>query len=103
LLRRYVLGLSLVAACEPAESFLRQGCLVTLDPASAGQWDAVERRGTRVTFSLTDDIAADYAKNAAKAFGVGKGRQVTFSKELASSDPKENEKKKSSKKGKTGA
>jgi hypothetical protein len=32
-LRAYVLGLALVAAAEPQDGFLRQGCLLTPDPA----------------------------------------------------------------------
>lgn len=93
-LRRYVLGLSLVAAAEPLDGFLRQGCLVTPNPAAPATWVAVDRDGTRVSIDLTPTVARDYAMSAAQAFGVGPSRRIAFKKELAQADLKENEKKK---------
>ena len=43
-LRRYILGLALVAATAPMDGFLRAGCLVTLDPDEreiGSRWRAV--------------------------------------------------------------
>lgn len=94
-LRRYVLGLSLVAATEPLDGFYRQGCLVTLDPAAAGDWETVQRDGRRVKIALTPEIARSYAERAAKAFGVGAGRDERFDKTLALADTGEGAKKKS--------
>jgi CRISPR-associated protein Csb1 len=37
-LRRYILGLSLVAAIEPMDAFLRQGCLLVPDTNVPAQW-----------------------------------------------------------------
>ena len=42
-LRRYVLGLSLVAATAPLDPFLRQGCLLVPDPNKTAKWSLVER------------------------------------------------------------
>ena len=87
-LRRYVLGLALVAATAPLDGFLRAGCLLTLDPDDAGVWQAVARDGTRETISLDEGIALDYARSAADAFGVGSDRRVEFDKKLAKADTK---------------
>jgi len=102
-LRRYILGLALVAATDPLDGFLRQGCLLTPDPASPGEWVTVARDGTRTSIPLTADIARDFASKAKQAFGVGPDRRAAFKKELAQADLKENDKKKSAGKGKTAA
>ena len=87
-LRRYVLGLALVAATAPLDGFLRAGCLLTLDPEDPGAWQAVARNGTRETVILDETIALDYARSAADAFGVGSDHRVTFEKSLAKADTK---------------
>jgi len=87
-LRRYVLGLALVAATAPLDGFLRAGCLLTLDPDDAGDWQIVARNGARETIKLDEGIAMDYARTAADAFGVGSDRRVTFDKNLAKADAK---------------
>ena len=85
-LRRYVLGLALVAATAPLDGFLRAGCLLTLDPDDAGAWQAVARDGTRETIHLDEATALYYARSAANAFGVGSDHRVTFNKNLAMAD-----------------
>jgi CRISPR-associated protein Csb1 len=90
--RQYVLGLALVAATELLDGFLRQGCLLTLDPAAPAQWVAVTRDGNRVPVGLTRAIALEYAVSAANAFGPRQDRRVQFKKELAQADLKENDK-----------
>jgi CRISPR-associated protein Csb1 len=92
-LRRYILGLALVAATEPGESFLRQGCLLTLDPATPGRWEAVGRDGVRTHVDLGPELARAYAERTAKAFGVGGDRLVRFEKDLAKADVTEGPKK----------
>ena len=87
-LRRYVLGLSLVAATAPMDGFLRAGCLLTLDPANLGSWHSVLRNGDRIPFDLDEDIAYEYARQAADCFGVGNDRTVAFDKTLAVKDTK---------------
>lgn len=101
-LRRYILGLALVAAAEPPEAFLRQGCLLTLDPAKAGEWVAVGRDGRRTPVALTPETALAYATTAAGAFGVGRDRTVEFRKTLAQEDLGEGDKKKAGRKAKAG-
>ena len=87
-LRRYILGLALVASTEPLDGFLRAGCLLTLDPDSSGEWCSVARTGARTPVGLDGDVALDYARDAAKAFGVGEDRKVTFEKNRAVKDSK---------------
>jgi len=102
-LRRYILGLALVAATEPQDGFLRQGCLLTADPAAPGQWVEVRRNGQRIPLALTRDIAVAYAEAAATAFGVDPPREIAFKKDFAQEDLKELDKKKPAKKGKVTA
>ena len=87
-LRRYILGLALVAAMEPLDGFLRAGCLLTLDPDNPGVWRSVARTGERSPVELDENAALDYARRAAKAFGVGEDRPVNFDKKRAVEDSK---------------
>ena len=87
-LRRYVLGLALVAATAPTDGFLRAGCLLTLDPEHECVWYSVARSGERVPVVLNAQTAVAYAHNAAAAFGVGENHTVKFEKKLAEDDLK---------------
>ena len=91
-LRRYVLGLSLVAATAPLDPFLRQGCLLVPDPGKPAKWSLVERSGERNPVDLNEQTAYDYAEKVAKAFGVGRSRQLSFNKKLAQDDAKKDKK-----------
>jgi CRISPR-associated protein Csb1 len=82
-LRRYVLGLALVAAVEPQDNFLRQGCLLTLDPDSPGVWNLVSRDGSRNAAAIGRELVQSYAETAAYEFGVGPSRSIKFDKNLA--------------------
>jgi CRISPR-associated protein Csb1 len=93
-LKRYILGLALVAAAEPLDGFLRQGCLLVPDEKAPAEWLGVAREGVRTPVGLSPTVALDYAKVAAKNFGVGPDRRVAFKKELAQADLKELDKKK---------
>ncbi|MYD95311.1 MAG: type I-U CRISPR-associated protein Cas7 [Chloroflexi bacterium] len=85
-LRRYVLGLALVAATAPLDGFLRQGCLLTPDPDAEAEWTAVARDGARETVALDADAALTFAREASTEFGVGESRTVSFDKDLAKAD-----------------
>ena len=85
-LRRYILGLALVAATAPIDGFLRQGCLVTPDPDVPARWTAVARDGAREELELDGDAALAFATAAASEFGVGRSRTVEFDKALAKAD-----------------
>lgn len=82
-LREYVLGLALVAAAEPADGYLRQGCLLTLDGDHPAAWNQVERTGKRTPVELTPEVAGELARKAADRFGVGQGGVFAFQKERA--------------------
>ena len=85
-LRRYVLGLSLVAATTPLDPFLRQGCLLVPYPDETAKWSLVERSGKPTAAPLNEHTALNYAKTAAKAFDVGPNRDFPFDKDLAKVD-----------------
>src|SRR5207237_3867226 len=85
-LRRYILGLALVAATDTGDGFYRQGCLLTLNPAKPSEWFKVTRDGERKAIGLTDTLAKTFAEDAAKKFGVGDNKSVAFDKVLAKAD-----------------
>jgi len=87
-LRRYVLGLCLVAATAPMDPFLRQGCLLVSDPDAPAQWHLVGRSGERSAIVPDEKTVLDYATRSAEAFGVGENMTVTFDKARAKEDTK---------------
>lgn len=92
-LRRYVLGLSLVAATAPLDAFLRQGCMIVPDPDAPADWSLVDRTGGRTSVALSEQAALGYAAEAAQSFGVGRSRKLAFSKERAREDARKSDKK----------
>jgi CRISPR-associated protein Csb1 len=92
-LRRYILGLSLAAAIEPMDAFLRQGCLLVPDTNVPAQWVLVGRRGERSPVALEEGAVLAYAESKAKAFGVGQSKRVAFNNDLAKQDAKKADKK----------
>ena len=100
-LRRYILGLSLVAFTAPMESYLRQGCTLVLNPDQPRAFVEVYPDGKRPPCDITDNVALAYATEAAKAFGVGESRIVMFEKNRAKRDVKaDGDKKAKTKRGK---
>lgn len=102
-LRRYILGLALVAACTPQDGFLRQGCLLTLDSGAQAEWHVIERRGKRQAISMGEEIVRSYAFAAAKSFGVGPDKRKPFLKERARKDVGKSDDGDSKKKGRVQA
>lgn len=92
-LREYVLGLALVAAAEPSDGYLRQGCLLTPDPDQPAAWHQVERNGKREAVDLSPEVALGLARAAANRFDVGKGGVFPFQKERAKAAVAESKKK----------
>ncbi len=95
-LRRYILGLSLVAFTAPMESYLRQGCTLVLNPKPGNDQQAREfvevyPEGRRQPCDITHEAALQYATAAAEGFGVGVSRTVPFEKERAKRDVKADE------------
>jgi CRISPR-associated protein Csb1 len=87
-LRRYILGLSLVAFTHPSAfiGYLRQGCNLVLDPDKPREFVEVHPDGRRIPSKVTHEAALEYATAAAKAFGVGASRTVEFDKARAKKD-----------------
>lgn len=73
-LKRYLLGLALVAATADMEFYLREGCLLKYADDADESWEAVARRGQSHFFSLSAEqdrkTIFTYAKEAAEAFGI---------------------------------
>lgn len=90
-LRRYILGLSLVALTAEPDPYLRQGCNLVLNPDKPSEFNEVYRNGQRKPFDLNHDDAIDFAKQAAKAYGVGQDQNVAFDKKKAQQDVKKND------------
>jgi len=87
-LRRYILGLSLVALTMNTPTYLRQGCNLVIDPDKPREFHEVYRDGRREPATTTHDSAIEFATVAAKAFGVGENRSVNFEKQRAKADVK---------------
>jgi CRISPR-associated protein Csb1 len=85
-LRRYVLGLSVVALTAPPQTYLRQGCNLVPDVENPRTATLVNADGSREDFALTHEQAVTFAKLAAKQFGVGGTQSVKFDSELAKKD-----------------
>lgn len=85
-LRRYVLGLSLVALTAPPATYLRQGCNLVPDIDNPRKAILVNADGSRGDFNLTHDQAITFAKLAAKEFEIGKAQSVAFDSGLAKKD-----------------
>jgi len=80
-LRRYILGLTLIAALAPVDFFLRQGCLLVRDLKKAPTSVIVYRDGNRRPAPI--DNVEPFAIATADAFGVGPGREVQFDPKTA--------------------
>lgn len=85
-LRRYILGLALVAFTYRQSSYLRQGCNLVPDPDRPAEFVEVRSDGTRHPAKISHEEALVYARAAAAAFGVGEDRHVEFDRELAKQD-----------------
>lgn len=85
-LRRYILGLSLLAATAPMQGFLRAGCLLTPDPNAESTWELITRDGKREAVNLDEKIIMSFAEDAASAFTVGPSGEYEFDKGLAKTD-----------------
>jgi CRISPR-associated protein Csb1 len=85
-MRRYVLGLSLVALTAPAQTYLRQGCNLVPDVDHPRTSTLVHADGTREDLKLTHEQAIAFARLAAKDFGIGESQTVKFDPDLAKKD-----------------
>ncbi len=87
-LRRYILGLSLVAFTYHASNYLRQGCMLVVNPNKLSEFTEMPFTGVPQPCSITHEIALQYATVAAEAFVVGKSMTVPFDKEKAKKEVK---------------
>lgn len=85
-LRRYILGLALVALTAPPRTYLRQGCNLVPDAEHPRTVALVRTDGTRDALTLDHDASLAFARLAATAFGVGESLTVKFDPELAKKD-----------------
>ena len=90
-LRRYILGLSLVAFTYNSTGYLRQGCLLVLNPSKPAEFVEVQHTGERKPCTIKHEQALAYATEAAKAYGVGESKTVSFDKDKAKADVKKKE------------
>jgi CRISPR-associated protein Csb1 len=82
-LRRYILGLSLVALTAPQECYLRQGCNLVPDIDKPRDFKVVNSDGTRDDFTLSHGAAVEFARSAMKKFGIDAGREHPFDASIA--------------------
>ncbi|MGI9070230.1 MAG: type I-G CRISPR-associated RAMP protein Csb1/Cas7g [Bryobacteraceae bacterium] len=84
-LRRYILGLGLIAASAPIDLFLRQGCLLVRSDNRAPEGFTVSRDGQRESIEISIDEFEKFAKAAATDFKVGPNEAVDFDPKAAKS------------------
>jgi len=102
-LRRYILGLALVAFTRLPLGYYRQGTILVSATDEKGEprreFLQVSLDGKRIdiSFRITASIALAYAQAAADDFGVGEDQTVNFEKAQAVADVKEGDKKKAAK------
>jgi CRISPR-associated protein Csb1 len=82
-LRRYILGITLVALTAPQDPYLRQGCNLVPDLDKPREFKVVNLDGTRPDASVSHDEAVKYARAAMKEFRIGKDREERFDASLA--------------------
>lgn len=82
-LRRYVLGLSLVALTAPQEPNLREGCELVPDASREDQWSLVKHDGTRTNHLISHEEALAYADATAKSFDVKESVGGSFDSSIA--------------------
>lgn len=85
-LRRYVLGLSLVALTATGQTYLRQGCNLVPDIQNPRTMKLVNADGTHSELDLKHADAIAFAVLAATVFGVGASRTAIFEPDLAKRD-----------------
>jgi CRISPR-associated protein Csb1 len=84
-LRRYILGLILVAATAPRSHNLRQGCLLVHEEGSKRQFFRRYSDGSKQPFDLGHlDHASilEWARGASDEFGVGENKTLNFDGKL---------------------
>ncbi len=85
-LQRYILGLALTAFTKLPLGYYRQGTILVLDPQKEQEFFQVNLQGKKEPCTLTHNDALEFARQAAKNFGVEKNREVYFDKTLAKKD-----------------
>jgi CRISPR-associated protein Csb1 len=82
-LRRYILGLTLVALTAPRDPYLRQGCNLVPDCDKPCDFKVVNADGTRSEIVVDHADAIAYARSAKNEFGVSPNREESFDASLA--------------------
>jgi CRISPR-associated protein Csb1 len=93
-LRRYILGLCLVAGRVQPNYNLRQGCLLVLKAGTQPAAEVVYPSGERRPFAWDLKTAVEFATSAAKDFGIGPGGEHPFEKSMVDARLKEKQQEK---------
>jgi CRISPR-associated protein GSU0053/csb1, Dpsyc system len=98
-LRRYILGLALVAFTKLPLEYYRQGTILVLDPdpEKKREFKSVKADGTRADAGITHEAALAFAQAAADDFGVGENKTVPFDAAKAKAELKGGDDKKAKK------
>jgi CRISPR-associated protein Csb1 len=102
-LRRYILGLALVAFTKLPLEYYRQGTILVLDPEKKREFESVKADGNRADAGITHEAARAFAQAAANDFGVGENKTVPFDAAKAKAELKGGDEKKAKKASKNKA
>ncbi|MDY6903417.1 MAG: type I-U CRISPR-associated RAMP protein Csb1/Cas7u [Thermodesulfobacteriota bacterium] len=96
-LRRYILGLSLIALTAPQNPLLRMGCELTGDSDNPASWELVKVDGNREALHLSHDEAISFTRQAVATFDVNtEVKTFTFDAKKAKEALKKKDKSKES-------
>ncbi len=101
-LRRYILGLGLIAARCQKDYDLREGCLLVGSQSKPAQSEIVFSDGRRESFDWDKRTAYEFASLAAQEFGVSPSKTVNFSVDKVRAALKKAEDKKAGKSPRSG-
>ncbi len=82
-LRRYILGLALVAFTAPQETNFREGCELVPNPGKESECALVKHDGSRTNHPISYENALAFATAAAKSFGVKESEPASFNSDIA--------------------
>lgn len=99
-LRRYILGLGLVALTLPQDGNLREGCLLVRDAERPPKLECVYADGQRAPFEISHQAALEFARQCASEFGVGESREFVFEANRAKEQLAKSEKERKKARGK---
>lgn len=85
-LRRYILGLALIAFLAPQETYLREGCQLVPDIEYPSELRLIDQNGHHKNLEIDLDTAFVFAKSVADDFGIETPDESNFDRDEAQAE-----------------